>query len=95
MRIRLRSIPPLPSLKAWFELPSAMLSEESTIKDLKQEVARKLLNNEKDTVDAIHILLELDDFELLDDSSISVIRENDLLVCVRHEHRDPSYLTAF
>jgi hypothetical protein len=79
MRIRLRSSPPLAPLKAWFEIPSTLLMDTNSITDLKREIHHRLLTS-NETLRTSQIILELDDFELLDDSSLTVIRENDLLV---------------
>jgi hypothetical protein len=93
MRVRLQSQPPLPLLKAWFEIPLALVNPQETIEDLKVELCRKVLTppwtgkhgpsdtlkgNEKLRAD--QIILEIDDFELLDGSAVNVIRENDLIL---------------
>jgi hypothetical protein len=79
MRIRLRSSPPLPPLKAWFVIPSTFSMDSNTITDLKREIHSRFLTS-NETLHTSQITLELDEFELLDDSSLNVIRENDLLV---------------
>jgi hypothetical protein len=93
MRVRLQSQPPLSPLKAWFEIPLALVNPQETIEDLKVELCRKVLTppwtgnhgpsdtlkgNEKLRAD--QIILEIDGFELLDGSAVNVIRENDLIL---------------
>ncbi|KAH9887605.1 hypothetical protein C8Q73DRAFT_712546 [Cubamyces lactineus] len=75
MRLKVESVPPLPHVKAWFSanaLPSILDLKTSLCADLQP------LSNEHVRPD--HILLLLDDFELLDSSPIDVVRDGDLIV---------------
>ncbi|KAI0662818.1 hypothetical protein C8Q70DRAFT_473304 [Cubamyces menziesii] len=75
MRVKVESVPPLPHVKAWFSanaLPSILDLKNSLCADLQP------LSNEHVLPD--HILLLLDDFELLDSSPIDVVRDGDLIV---------------
>lgn len=81
MRIRLKSVPPLPTLKYWYEVPKYLLeNEDSTVKDLKKSCIQSFFTGKgvKDT----NIVIELDEFELEDNSLLSIVRDNDLLMCV-------------
>lgn len=73
MRIKLQTLPPLKSLKAWFQIPSTLSLEYSTIDDLK------LCLPVTDTSEHHDLVLVLDDFELLGDTTLSVLREGDLV----------------
>lgn len=80
MRIRVRSVGPLPSVKAWYEV-SVGAMEPKTVADLKNELCQTVFGHEQDmSVTAANIIIELDEFELLDNSSLNVVHENDLLV---------------
>lgn len=71
MRVRIQSIPPLHTFKAWLSIENLI-----TIKDLKKHCLDLLDVDER-------LVLELDGFELLHESICTqVLRENDLIVCV-------------
>ncbi|OSD01695.1 hypothetical protein PYCCODRAFT_1411887 [Trametes coccinea BRFM310] len=75
MRLKVESVPPLPHVKAWFSanaLPSVL--------DLKTSLCTDLHALKQGRVQPQDILLLLDDFELLDSSSIDVVRDGDLIV---------------
>ncbi|KAI0329908.1 hypothetical protein GY45DRAFT_1278743 [Cubamyces sp. BRFM 1775] len=75
MRVKVESVPPLPHVKAWFSanaLPSIL--------DLKNSLCADLQPLSHERVLPEHILLLLDDFELLDSSPIDVVRDGDLIV---------------
>ncbi|TFK45465.1 hypothetical protein OE88DRAFT_1211732 [Heliocybe sulcata] len=71
-RVRLGSTDP--PLKAWFSVPNHV----ATVRDLKKSLCAD--------IDALHdvtpdrVTLLLDEFELLDDSPINVLRDGDLLL---------------
>ena len=80
MRVRVRSVGPLPTVQAWYEVSVGIL-EQRTIADLKKELCQKLFNGDSElSISAANLLIEIDDFELLDSSSLTLIHENDLLV---------------
>lgn len=72
MRIKLQTLPPLKPLKAWFQIPSTLSLEYSTINDLKD--CLPVIDSSE-----YHLVLVLDDFELLGDTTLSVLREGDLV----------------
>ena len=83
---------PLPIVKVWYEVSVAgdptVLERPITIADLKSELCKTLFNNGTNSptsplsvsLTAANLVLELDEFELLDSSALGVIRENDLLM---------------
>lgn len=73
-RIRLGSTDP--PLKAWFSVPSHV----ATVRDLKKSLCSNLEVLEDVAPDSIILLL--DEFEVLDDSPINVLRDGDLLLYV-------------
>lgn len=70
MRLKLQIEPPFSPLKAWFPVPPHIHS----ILDLKFT----LITNIKILV-ATEIELFLDDFELLDETDVNVLRDGDLV----------------
>lgn len=70
MRVKLQTLPPLKPLKAWFQIPSNLSLEHSTIDVLKLCLP---------VIDSSDVVLVLDDFELLGDTTLSVLREGDLI----------------
>lgn len=75
MRVKVESVAPLPHVKAWFSahaLPS--------VYDLKTSLCTGLKPFKDMAIEAQDIVLLLDDFELLDTSSIDVVRDGDLIV---------------
>lgn len=75
MRLKVESVPPLPHVKAWFSaqaLPSVL--------DLKAALCTDLAPFKHAAIVPEHLLLLLDDFELLDSSPIHVLRDGDLIV---------------
>lgn len=79
MRIRIRSHPPLPPLKAWFQLPK----HEDTIFAIKRLLCSQLLEPH---CHPAQLRLEMEDFELLNNTLISVLRDGDL-VDLKYEQR--------
>ncbi|KZT21227.1 hypothetical protein NEOLEDRAFT_1181852 [Neolentinus lepideus HHB14362 ss-1] len=71
-RIRLGSTDP--PLKAWFSVPSHV----ATVRDLKKSLCSDI--DALDDVAPERVTLLLDEFELLDDSPINVLRDGDLLL---------------
>jgi hypothetical protein len=72
MRIRLSAEEP--PLKAWFNVES-----KSNILQLKRAMCKDVHALHDIGVDAPELELLLDDFELLDESSVDVLREGDLI----------------
>lgn len=77
MRLRLQTLPPLPALKAWFipDLPVA----PSTIHNLKEAICQRVQVLQDGRIAERHIDLILDEFELLSDSPLAVVRDGDLV----------------
>ncbi|KAI0057745.1 hypothetical protein BV25DRAFT_1970353 [Artomyces pyxidatus] len=80
MRIRISSSSPLPDIKAWFSLGR----DDGTfsIFALKEKLCATVHALREARVPEHEIALLLDGFELLDESSVDVLREGDL-VCIR------------
>ena len=80
MRVRLSSKPPLTIFKVWYDITegSALLD----IGDLKKQLCGRLPQLSAEGGGAVQpetLKLYIDDFELLDDSRISILRENDIV----------------
>lgn len=75
MRIKILTTHPLPELKAWFTYDSREVI--STVSDLKNAISSQFKLLRGYTLDFF-----LDDFEILDDSPIDVVRDGDLIWCV-------------
>ncbi|KAI0786529.1 hypothetical protein C8Q75DRAFT_808499 [Abortiporus biennis] len=73
MRIKFESSPPLPIFKAWF-----YITKEKTLSELKTGLAAQISSNGNKFL-ASDLLLLLDDFELLDSSSVEILREGDTI----------------
>ena len=77
MRVKVETLAPLPPLKAWFSCAAL-----STVRDLKASLCAILKPLQDGRVGIEELILLLDDFELLDASSIDVVRDGDLIVYV-------------
>ena len=77
MRLRIQTFSPLPELKAWF-IPQIQDAQE-TIFDLKVSLCDGVKPLRDSSVQAKNITLQLEGFELLDDSPISAARDGDLI----------------
>lgn len=76
MRFRLTTKPPLPLVKAWYALsPTPGLD----VAALKTELCSRLPALHQHGVSPNQILLSIDEFELLDESELDVLKENDLV----------------
>ncbi|EMD31767.1 hypothetical protein CERSUDRAFT_119350 [Gelatoporia subvermispora B] len=84
MRVKVESIPPLPTIKAWFGVHSA-----STVSDFKSVLCSDLPALRDARTQARDILLVLEDYELLDASPVDVVRDGDLIFI----KRNPSVFT--
>ncbi|KIM83320.1 hypothetical protein PILCRDRAFT_819569 [Piloderma croceum F 1598] len=82
MRLKLQTNPPLSPLKAWFPLPKSSPSTLLTINELKHHLCTHLPVLTKSCVHAKDIVLVLDDFELLDETEVGVLRDGDL-ICIK------------
>lgn len=80
MRFRIQTCPPLPEVKIWF------IPEDKeilvTVHDLKDAVCRRIPAVNESRLLGHDLGLFLDDFELLDDSPFSAVRDGDTL-CVK------------
>lgn len=83
MRIKLQTEPPLPPLKAWLNIHS-----ESTILQLKHSIRTKIEVIHNVVTSSSDLVLILDDFQLLDNIEIDVIRDGDCVSCV---HSFPTF----
>ncbi|GBE78985.1 hypothetical protein SCP_0201820 [Sparassis crispa] len=77
MRVKIESVAPLPTVKAWYSVHSV-----SSVSEMKARLCSEL-QPFHGRVRAQDIVLVLEDFELLDSSPIDVVRDGDLIV-VRH-----------
>ena len=80
MRLRIQSCSPLPDIKAWF-VPDVH-SAPASIYDLKEALCLCFGAFKTLKVGGKDLILQLDDFELLDDSPFSAVRDGDL-ICVK------------
>ncbi|EIW81990.1 hypothetical protein CONPUDRAFT_143565 [Coniophora puteana RWD-64-598 SS2] len=82
MRLRVTASPPLPALKAWFPID---ISDDGirTIQALKDALCRDLGPLRDAGAKRGSIALLMDDFELLDDTQIGVLRDGDLVQITR------------
>lgn len=83
MRIKLESTSPLPIVKAWFHVESI-----SNVQELKSSLCSKLLQFCDANINHRDIILLLDDYELLDTSTIDILRDGDAVVCVSYLFSD-------
>ncbi|KAI0313247.1 hypothetical protein OF83DRAFT_1142260 [Amylostereum chailletii] len=81
MRIRISTSPPLPSLKAWFPINEKETPEERTVISLKKLLCANVEALRNARVQSYEIALLLDDFDLLDETTLDVLRDGDL-VCI-------------
>ncbi|KDQ14188.1 hypothetical protein BOTBODRAFT_44816 [Botryobasidium botryosum FD-172 SS1] len=88
MRVRILSGPPLPSVRAWFALPSGGFPASHTISDLKRILCNDLQILSHAGVKPEELMLEIDDYELLNESMFDVIKEGDLLVITQRKPND-------
>ena len=77
MRVKVECTPPLPSTKAWFIVPPV-----ETVSDVKEALCYDLPGLQNAQTAPSQITLYLDGFELLDATSVDVVRDGDLLTCV-------------
>lgn len=82
MRVRLLAQKPLPTpLKCWYAIPTEPHPESpKTIFDLKAKLLEDL--RELGDCDPEVLVLEVDGFELLNESGCEVINDGDLITCV-------------
>lgn len=78
MRLRIQTFSPLPELKAWYSTDAS----DGTISHLKHDICLQVPPLRQFGVNGPHLVLLLDNFELLDDSPLSVVRDGDL-ICIR------------
>ncbi|TFY63357.1 hypothetical protein EVG20_g6353 [Dentipellis fragilis] len=77
MRVKIQASPPLPEIKAWFSLSN--LSPSSSVALLKHELCKTLSTLRESGVHGRDLILLLDDFELLGETSIDIIKDGDMI----------------
>ncbi|EJU05984.1 hypothetical protein DACRYDRAFT_112795, partial [Dacryopinax primogenitus] len=77
-RVKVITHAPLPLVRVWFEVSTAVL-RGATVRDLKEELCQSIPALADGGLSATNITLEIDEFELLDESGVSVIQNEDLL----------------
>lgn len=80
MRLRIQTKAPLPELKAWYTPDSETAPE--TVSELKNAICQNVQTLRASGVSGYQVLLLLDDFQLLDDSPLDVVRDGDL-ICIK------------
>jgi hypothetical protein len=87
MRIRLSSEfeqANLPGIRSWFNI-----DRENTVASLKLSLCASVPALHDARIRATELVLTLDDYELLDNSPIRVLREGDLIWYVKHVYLLP------
>ena len=79
MRLRIQTYNPLPEIKAWF-IPD--VQSTASVYDLKEALCLRFQAFKARKLSAKNLTLLLDDFELLNDSPFSAVRDGDL-ICVK------------
>ena len=82
MRLRIQTYNPLPDVKAWFNLDVQAPSLPTSIYDLKETLCLRFQGLKAQSLSGQDLILLLDDFELLNDSPFSAVRDGDL-ICVK------------
>ena len=80
MRLRIQTYNPLPEIKAWF-IPDVQSVPES-VYDLKEALCLRFQALKACKFSSEDLVLLLDDFELLNDTPFSAVRDGDL-ICVK------------
>lgn len=84
MRFRLTTRLPLKPIKAWFDLADSETGLDiRSLKSLLCTRIPQLLDEKGNAPSTADLELSIDEFALLDDSKISIIKENDLVWCVK------------
>ena len=79
MRLRIQTYNPLPEIKAWF-IPD--VQSATSVYDLKEALCLRFQALKARKFNGKDLILLLDDFELLNDSPFSAVRDGDL-ICVK------------
>ena len=79
MRLRIQTYNPLPEIKAWF-IPDVQTA--TSVYDLKEALCLRFQALKARKFSGKDLILLLDDFELLNDSPFSAVRDGDL-ICVK------------
>src|ERR1700677_2161073 len=76
MRIRVLAEPQsgLPQVKSWFNI-----EQEKTVASLKSTLCASISALREARVQAVELVLLLDDFELLDNTAVHILRDGDLV----------------
>jgi len=77
MRLRIQTFGPLPELKAWF-VPEIKTAQE-TVFDLKGLLCKGVQPLRNGRFQAKDLILILEEFELLNDSPLTAVRDGDLI----------------
>ena len=77
MRLRIVTNAPLPPLKAWFF--DGSLQPSATILDLKDAICSHIHSFRDAHIQGREIALSLNEFELLNELGINVVRDGDLI----------------
>jgi hypothetical protein len=75
-RIRLQSCALLPSFRVWFLVPQHVVDVQS----LKRVICTQLPALKGLDISPTQLILEIDDFELIDECAIDLVRDGDILV---------------
>ncbi|KAF8837101.1 hypothetical protein BDN67DRAFT_1014129 [Paxillus ammoniavirescens] len=95
MRIKIFTNPPLPALRAWFTIPSTSDRDPSSCHDKSRQTVQSLkflLCSSLPTLCGVApscLRLSIDEFELLDNSELTVVRDGDL-VCIDVTEKTPN-----
>lgn len=77
-RIRVKSAQPLPEFRAWIPIPQGV----ETIGNLKVRIAESIQTTRNINFEPHSLVLELEDYELLDGSPVNLLRESDVILYV-------------
>jgi len=77
MRIRISSSSPLPEIKAWFSMKS--MPETTSVSSLKEGLCTTVQALRDAGVRGEDVTLLLDDFELLGEIAVDILRDGDLV----------------
>lgn len=71
MRFKISTHPPLPATKAWCPLPTSDSDPSPTVRSLKAHLVRSFPTVRAYSATVDELVLELDGFELLDESALA------------------------
>ena len=79
MRVRVSTVAPLPQVKAWFPVEVNARNSPGTVDSLKRELCTKIEVLRRSRVQSSGIALFLDDYELLGETSLDVLKDGDTI----------------